>query len=74
MFIVSTIFSAIAWCFIGTGLFCIQLEFLEQKTRMFQFAVLMAISGLYGFFISAVTGRLIDYLFFTVQEAEKDLH
>jgi len=62
MFTVSTFFNAVSWCFISIGLLCIQLEFLNQETRMFEFALLTAISGVFGFLVSAVTGRFLNHL------------
>ncbi len=54
-------FSACGWSFIGIGLFGIQLEFLEEKKRMIQLSLLSSISGVYGFFVSYIGGRLLDY-------------
>ncbi len=62
MYILSVILSSISWCFINTGLLCIQFEFLDRKLRMLQFALLMAVSGVVGFLVSAAGGRLVDFL------------
>lgn len=54
-------FSACGWSFIGIGLFGIQLEFLDEKRRMIQLSLLSSISGVYGFLISYLGGKLLDY-------------
>ncbi|HCL02137.1 MAG TPA: MFS transporter [Lachnoclostridium phytofermentans] len=58
---IAAFFSACGWSFIGIGLFGIQLEFLDEKKRMIQLSLLSSISGVYGFLISYLGGRLLDY-------------
>ncbi|ABX42276.1 MFS transporter [Lachnoclostridium phytofermentans] len=59
---IAAFFSACGWSFIGIGLFGIQLEFLDEKKRMIQLSLISSISGVYGFLISYLGGRLLDYL------------
>ena len=55
-------FSACGWSFIGIGLFGIQLEYLNEKKRMIQLSLLSSISGVYGFLVSYLGGRILDHL------------
>lgn len=55
-------FSSLAWTFIGIGMLGIQLELLDEKKRISQFALLSVLSGIYGFSISFLAGNLIDIL------------
>ncbi|MEG2699646.1 MAG: MFS transporter, partial [Hungatella sp.] len=62
MFVISSICSASGWTFIGSGLLGIQLEFVDGKKRILQLSLISSVSGVYGFFISFLGGRLIDYM------------
>ncbi len=55
-------FSSLGWTFIGIGLLGVQLEFLDEKKRIIQFALLSIVSGLYGFLISFIGGQLVNFL------------
>jgi len=55
-------FSALGWTFVGIGMLGIQLEYLDEKKRIVQYAFLAMMSGVYGFLVSFVAGRLIDML------------
>lgn len=59
---VGALFSSLGWIFIGIGMLGIQLEYLDEKKRIIQYALLSMISGVYGFLISFICGRLIDAL------------
>lgn len=62
MFAIASVFSGFGWTFIGIGLFGVQLEFLTRERRMPQLTILLSISGLYGFLISWIGGRVLDVL------------
>ena len=55
-------FSALGWTFVGIGMLGIQLEYLDEKKRIVQYAFLAMMSGVYGFLVSFIAGRLIDML------------
>lgn len=56
------LFSSLGWVFIGIGLLGIQLEFLKPEKRIIQYSLLCIVSGIFGFFVSFLGGKLIDYL------------
>lgn len=60
--IVATIFSALGWSFAGIGLFGVQLELLSEEKRTIQLSILSSLSGVYGFLVSLLAGRLLDFL------------
>lgn len=62
MTIIGTVFSALGWTFIGPGLFGLQLEFLNKDKRVIQLTILSSLSGVYGFGVSCVGGRILNYL------------
>lgn len=62
MVILGTVSSALGWSFAGIGLFGVQLELLDEGKRDIQLSVLSALSGVYGFLVSLVSGCLLDYL------------
>lgn len=62
LYILSVACSSVAWCFINIGILCIQFEFLDEKCRMFQFSLLIAVSGLTGFVTSVLAGLLLNFL------------
>lgn len=62
MVILGTVSSALGWSFAGIGLFGVQLELLDEGKRDIQLSVLSALSGVYGFLVSFVSGCLLDYL------------
>ena len=58
----ATIFSCCAWAYTGIGFLGIQLEFFDKEKRVLLFSLFSAISGLYGFLVSFVTGKLLDWI------------
>ncbi|MFI3212031.1 MAG: MFS transporter [Eubacteriales bacterium] len=58
----AALFSALGWIFIGIGLLGIQLEFLDPENRIVQYSLLCIISGIFGFCVSFIGGKLINYL------------
>lgn len=62
MVIIGTTFSALGWTFIGPGLFGVQLEFLNKDKRVIQLTILSSLSGVYGFAVSYVGSRILNYL------------
>ena len=54
-----SILSTTAWSFIGVGLFGVKLELMPEGERQVQFAVTAAISGVIGFGMSFLGGRLL---------------
>lgn len=59
---IATIFSCCAWAYTGIGFLGIQLEFFDKERRVVLFSLFSAISGIYGFLVSFVTGKLLDFL------------
>ena len=59
---IATIFSCCAWSYTGIGFLGIQLEFFDKERRVVLFSLFSAISGIYGFLVSFVTGKLLDFL------------
>lgn len=62
MAVLAALCSSLGWVFIGIGMLGIQLDFLEEDKRIIQYSLLSILSGLYGFFISIVGGKIIDFL------------
>lgn len=62
MVILGTVCSALGWSFAGIGLFGVQLELLEEGKRDIHLSILLALSGVYGFLVSFVSGFLLDFL------------
>lgn len=62
MHIVSAIGNAAAWGFIGTGMLGIRLKCLKEERRIPQLALLAVISGLFGFLLTVVMGKFVDWL------------
>ena len=62
MTVFSSLASALSWTFLSTGLFAIQMECVDESHRIAQFAIMSVVSGLYGFLVSLLSGRLLDYL------------
>ncbi len=62
MTIAATLFSALGWSFAGSGLFGVQLEMLNEKKRTIQFSILSSLTGTYGFLVSVVAGRILNYI------------
>ncbi|MDF2543299.1 MAG: major facilitator superfamily 1 [Herbinix sp.] len=62
MTIVCSIMGSTAWAFLGIGLFGIQLDFFKNEKRMIWLTLVSSISGIFGFFVSVLGGRILDYL------------
>ena len=62
MTILSTFASAFGWIFIGIGMLGLQLECLSEEKRIIQYALLTMISGVYGFFVSVLGGKFVDFI------------
>lgn len=58
----AALFSSLAWTFIGIGMLGIQLDFLEESKRIIQYSLLSVLSGMYGFGISFIGGKVVDYI------------
>lgn len=58
----AALFSSLAWTFIGIGMLGIQLDFLAEDKRIIQYSLLSVLSGMYGFAISFLGGRLVDHI------------
>lgn len=65
MYVISSIFAASGWTFIGNGLLGIQLEFVNPDKRILQLSLISSVSGVYGFFISFLGSRVINYFHHT---------
>jgi MFS family permease len=61
MLIVSTFLSSTAWAFVGIGLFGIQLDFYKSEKRMTWLTITSSLSGLFGFLVSILGGKLLSY-------------
>ena len=68
MFIISSLFGATAWAFVGIGLFGIQLDFFQNDKRMIWLTITSSLSGLLGFLVSVLGG------FFLAALQKADLH
>lgn len=62
MFVLSSIFAASGWTFIGNGLLGVQLEFVDNSKRILQLSLISSVSGAYGFFISFLGGQIMNFL------------
>ncbi len=62
MAVLASLASALAWTFIGIGMLGIQLECLAEDKRIIQYSLLAMIAGVYGFIISVLGGKLIDFI------------
>lgn len=62
MHIISAIGNAAAWGFIGTGMLGIKLKCLKEERRITQLALISVISGLFGFLVTLVMGKFVDWL------------
>ncbi len=62
MQIVAAILGSTAWAFLGIGLFGIQLDFFKNDKRMIWLTLTSSISGVFGFIVSIIGGRILDYL------------
>lgn len=62
MAVFASLASALAWTFIGIGMLGIQLECLTEEKRIVQYSLLAMIAGVYGFVISVLGGKLIDFI------------
>ena len=62
MAVLAALASALAWTFIGIGMLGIQLECLAEDKRIIQYSLLAMIAGVYGFVISVLGGKLIDFI------------
>ena len=62
LYILSAFFGSTAWAFVGIGLFGIQLDFYQSDKRMIWLTLTSSISGLFGFLVSVVGGKILDYL------------
>lgn len=60
MYILMSVLSTTAWSFIGVGLFGVKLELMPEGGRQVQLAVTAAVSGVVGFVMSFISGRLLD--------------
>ncbi len=58
----AALFSSLGWVFVGIGMLGIQLELLDDRKRIVQYALLSIISGIYGFGISFLAGKAINLL------------
>jgi MFS family permease len=61
MLIVAAFFASTAWAFVGIGLFGIQLDFYRSDKRMTWLTITSSLSGLFGFLVSILGGKLLDY-------------
>jgi len=62
MAVLASLASALGWTFIGIGMLGIQLECLTEDKRIVQYSLLTMIAGVYGFVISVLGGKLIDFI------------
>ena len=62
MHIIGSIFAATAWAFLGIGLFGVQLDFFKNEKRMVWLTLTSSLTGVFGFLISIIGGRILDYL------------
>lgn len=60
--ILGTVLASTAWAFVGIGLFGVQLDFFKNEKRMIWLTITSSLSGLFGFIVSIIGGRLLDYL------------
>lgn len=62
MTVLATACSVLGSIFTGITMLGIQLESVESEKRIIQFAILTITSGIYGFFVTVLGGKLIDFL------------
>lgn len=62
MYIVGNILASTAWAFVGVGLFGVQLDFFANEKRMIWLTLVSSLSGLLGFLVSVLGGKLLDLL------------
>ena len=62
MHMVSAMGNAAVWGFIGTGMLGIKLKCLKEERRIPQLALLAVIPGLFGFLLTVVMGKFVDWL------------
>lgn len=62
LYIISNIISSTAWAFVGVGLFGVQLDFFVNEKRMVWLTLVSSISGLLGFLVSVIGGKMLDML------------
>lgn len=60
--ILGALLSSTAWAFVGIGLFGVQLDFFKNEKRMIWLSLVSSLSGVLGFFVSVVGGRLLNFL------------
>lgn len=61
-YIIAILLFAIAWSFVSIGLLGIQLEYLDRDKRTIQYTILSVLSGVIGFAVSLVMGRVLSLL------------
>ncbi|HWT75831.1 MAG TPA: MFS transporter [Mobilitalea sp.] len=61
MLIVASFFASTAWSFVGIGLFGIQLDFFRSEKRMTWLTITSSLSGVFGFLVSILGGKLLSY-------------
>ena len=62
MLIIASFFSSTAWAFVNIGLFGIQLDFFRSDKRMTWLTITSSLSGVFGFMVSILGGKLLSYL------------
>lgn len=60
--VLASLASALGWTFIGIGMLGIQLECLAEDKRIVQYSLVAMFAGVYGFVISVLGGKLIDFI------------
>ncbi len=61
-FIFGAVLSSTAWAFVGIGLFGVQLDFFQGEKRMIWLSLVSSISGVLGFLVSIVGGKILNVL------------
>lgn len=61
-YIIGTVLGSTAWAFVGIGLFGVQLDFFRSDKRMIWLSLVSSISGVLGFLVSIIGGRLLSLL------------
>ncbi|MGN6713029.1 MFS transporter [Anaerocolumna jejuensis] len=59
--IIGSVLASTAWAFVGIGLFGVQLDFFQSDKRMIWLSLVSSISGLWGFLVSIVGGKLLNF-------------
>lgn len=62
LFILSNVIASTAWAFVGIGLFGVQLDFFRNDKRMIWLTIVSSVSGVFGFVVSILGGKLLDIL------------